>query len=232
MSGDIRSQAGLPTAVRHAGPVPAGRATVRGIADQSGKRTLAQPSGHLPECADNGPMSGDRRYERLKWTVLDEAVGENSGIVYYWAKRAFADLSDDELDPIVQQVLLELLDEGLVYFYWGTWDDGGDPNASERPSRAEVEADLKRGGDAPPIPRTVWFTSTEAGMTRRAEIAPETLLRYEEQQAWDAFVERHPEFLQKQEQWLEDTVRWSEEGGSGPRPEPPRLEYDDFPDDH
>lgn len=172
-------------------------------------------------------MSFERRLERVKWSVLDEApYHHNSGVAYAWAQRTFPDLSGDVLDRIVQRVLLELLDEGLIYFYWGEWDDGGDPDAPERPSRAEVEAHLGRGA-AEPIPRTVWFTSTKAGLERLAEIPPETLFQYHDRQEWQSFVSRHPEFEARREKWLSDTTRWIEKGGR--RPSPPSSWYDDFP---
>lgn len=97
----------------------------------------------------------------------------------------------------MQRVLLDLLDEGLIYFYWGDWDAGGDPDAPERPTRAEVEANLARGGDAAPSPRTVWFTTTEAGETRLTTIPNETRLDYEERQRMEEFNDRHPEYQQK-----------------------------------
>jgi hypothetical protein len=173
-------------------------------------------------------MEEEHAYQRLKWTVLDEAPAHhNSSIAYYWAKRAFPDRSAEELDPVVQQVLLELLDEGWIYFYWGGWDDGGDPHASERPTRAEVEADLARGGDAPPTARTVWFTATDAGKAKLDSIPAETLLGYEEQQEMREFEERHPEYAQKLSEWLEAEQRWVDEGGR--RPKPPWFDYEDYP---
>ena len=167
-------------------------------------------------------------FERLKWTVLDEAPHHhNSGIVYYWAKRAFSDRPAEDLDAIVQQVLLELLDEGLIYFYWGDWDGGGDPHAPDRQPRADVEADLARGRDAAPIPRTVWFTATEAGEARLATIPHETRLDYEERQRMEEFNDRHPEYQQKLNEWVEASGTWVRHGGR--RPKHPSRDYPDFP---
>jgi hypothetical protein len=170
----------------------------------------------------------EQMFERLKWTVLDEAPHHhNSGIVYYWVKRAFSDRPAEDLDPIVQRVLLELLDEGLIYFYWGDWDAVGDPEAPERPTRAEVEADLARGGEATAIRRTVWFTSTEAGDAQLVTIPKEARLDYEERQRLVEFNDRHPEYEQKLNEWVEASGRWLRHGGR--RPKHPAEDYSDFP---
>jgi hypothetical protein len=175
-------------------------------------------------------MDEETAYQRLKWMVLDEAgFHHNASIAYYWAKRAFPGRSIEELDPIVQRVLLDLLDEGLIFFHWGGWDDGVDldPHTAERATRAEVEADLARGGDAEPIARTVWFSSTDAGEEKLASIPAEVLLGYEEKQEWQAFLARHPEFPERQEEWIEASTRWVREGGR--RPKPSSMDYDDYP---
>ena len=89
------------------------------------------------------------------------------------------------------------------------------------------EADLGRGGAAEPMPRTVWFTSTEAGLAKLAEIPADSLFRHESRQEWDAFRSRHPEFAQRREKWFRDATPWIEKGGR--RPSPPSSWYDDFP---
>lgn len=161
--------------------------------------------------------------------MLDEAgFHHNSSIAYYWAKRAFPG-RDEELDGFVQRALLELFDEDLIFFHWGGWDDGCDldPNTAERATRAEVEADLKRGGDAEPIERTVWFMSTEAGEAKLKRIPTEVSLRYEEDQEWAAFLARHPDFPERQQEWLDASARWVREGGR--KPKPPSASYRDWP---
>jgi hypothetical protein len=166
--------------------------------------------------------------QRLKWTVLDEApFHHNSGVAYYWAKRAISDRPEVDLGPIVRRVLLELLDEGLIYFYWGEWDGAGDSRAPDRPTRAEIEADLALGEDAAPTPRTVWFTTTEAGEARLATIPKETLLGYDDRQRWAEFNDRHPDYQEKLSDWLKATDRWVSNGGV--RPAHPSKDYPDFP---
>lgn len=174
-------------------------------------------------------MDDEQTYQRLKWTVLDEArFHHNSSVAYYWAKRAFPARAE-ELDGFVERALLELLDEGLIFFHWGGWDDGCglDPHTAERATRAEVEADLGRGGDAEPIARTVWFKSTTAGEAKLASIPAEVLLRYEEDQEWQAFRDRHPDYDERLQEWLDASGRWVREGGR--RPKPPQARYRDWP---
>jgi hypothetical protein len=79
----------------------------------------------------------------------------------------------------VQQVLLELLDEGLVFSYWADWDDGAmlDPATAPTASRAEVDAELGRGGAAPPTNQSVWFNATEAGRELLARLPQDAFLR-------------------------------------------------------
>jgi hypothetical protein len=176
------------------------------------------------------PASDEHAFQRFKWTVLDEAAfHHNAGIAYYWASRAFPDRSVEELDPLVRRALLELLDDGLIFFHWGGWGNGCDldPRTAKPATRAEVEADLARGGDAEPIPQTVWFTTTDAGDAKRATIPADVLLDYEERQEWQAFNERHPEYRQKLDAWVEASGRWVREGSR--RPTHPRLDYEDYP---
>ena len=175
-------------------------------------------------------MKDELAYERLKWTVLDEAgFHHNSDIAYYWAARAFPGRSVEELGPLVQRVLLELLDEGLIFFHWGGWDDGCDldPHAAERASRAEVEADLARGGDAPATEQTVWFMETKAGAAKLSSVPPETLLGHEDNVKWEELRARHPEYDRRVTEWLQATNRWVLEGGS--KPEHPGTSYEDWP---
>jgi hypothetical protein len=118
--------------------------------------------------------------------VLDEAgFHHNSSIAYYWAQRAFPSARIQQLDDHVRRALLELLDEGLIFFHWGGWDDGCDldPHKAERATRAEVRAHLARGGDAEPVEQTVWFMSTGAGKAKLATVPAEVLLGYENRQS-------------------------------------------------
>jgi hypothetical protein len=175
-------------------------------------------------------MDDETTYQRLKWTVLDEAgYHHNSSIAYYWAERAFPTRSVEDLDRFVERALLELLDEGLIFFHWGGWDDGCtlDPHQAKRATRADVETELGRGGDAAPLPRTVWFMETEAGEAKLSSIPPELLLRYEDDQKWQAFLDRHPDYPEKAEEWLEAQSLWVRKGGR--RPKPPSASYTDWP---
>jgi len=175
-------------------------------------------------------VSDEQTFDRLKWTVLDEAgFHHNAGIAYYWAARAFPGRETHELDDLVQRALIDLLDEELIFFHWGGWDDGVDvdPHTAKRATRAEVEADLRRGGDADPTPETVWFTSTEAGEAKLATIPAEVFLGYEDEIKRKAFLSRHPEFPQRQQEWLQAKERWVREGGRMPRP--PSTKYPDWP---
>ena len=125
-------------------------------------------------------MPAPSLHDRFKWTLLARAPDiHNSGIAYFLAKEAWPEKGIREHDALVQTALLELLDEGLIFFYWGDWDEGCtlDPATAVRASRAEVEADLARGGDAPPTEQSVWFTVTPEGQSRLATISRGALLR-------------------------------------------------------
>jgi hypothetical protein len=182
----------------------------------------------LDKLTDTGPVSYEQPYERLKWTVLDESPhGHNAGIAYYWAKRAFPDHSPEEIAVFAVRALLDLLDEGLIRFYWGGYDEPPDPETARPATRVEVEGDLRDDGDGKTTPETVWFTATPTGYARLSAVAPELLLGYEDELRMREFVERHPEYPQELDAWMEEKGRWVLEGGRMPRP--PWTKYKDYP---
>jgi hypothetical protein len=173
-------------------------------------------------------VSYEQPYDRLKWTVLDEApVGHNAGVAHYWAERAFPDRSPEEVTSFAQRALLDLLDEGLISFHWGGYDEPPDPQSARAATRVEVEADLRDGGNAETTPETVWFTATPAGYAKLSAVRPELLLGYEDELRMREFVERHPEYPRELEAWMEAKGRWVQEGGRMPRP--PWTKYKDYP---
>jgi hypothetical protein len=162
-------------------------------------------------------------YERFKWTLLGEGPHlHTSGIAYYWAKQVWPDQSVSEADVVVQQALLELLDEGLIFFYWGGWDDGCDldPARARHANRAEAEEELGRGGNALPKPETVWFTTTAEGVERLDSLPPTVFPTYEQHQEIERVRREHPEYSAQQAQHFRDLERWVETG-EGPVPEAP-----------
>ena len=105
-------------------------------------------------------------YDRFKWSALRDAAHiDNGSAVYADVKRGYPQGTDEENDQLVQKALLELLDDGLIFFYWSDWDNGVmlDAQTAPRASRAEIEAELARGGSAPAKEETVWFAATETG---------------------------------------------------------------------
>ena len=162
-------------------------------------------------------------YGRFKWTLLEAAPGiHNAGGAYYWAKLVWPEQAASEADTAVKQALLDLLDEGFIFFYWGGWDDGCslDPVSAPRASRNDVETDLARGGDAPPTPQTVWFTTTEKGIEKLDSLPPEVFLGYERKQEIERVRRDHPDFFERRDQYFRDLERWVETA-KGPKPTAP-----------
>lgn len=122
--------------------------------------------------------------ERFKWAMLHVAVGDppwTTGMAWADAVDAFPDVDRVEVDRIVADALLELLDDGHVFFFrfaeFG--DEFSDRDPEDGLAREAVAEVLRAGrvasdsGDGREIGlgELLAFRSTPVGELRHAELA-------------------------------------------------------------
>ena len=115
------------------------------------------------------------KFDQLKWLLLDEAgASEGVGVAYGAAKLFLPDYGMDELERIVCVALLVLHEDGLVRFFYASWDDGYCLDAERFPSlsRDEIERELA-SADVIDAPNTVlFFVETKKGAEHFSRLPP------------------------------------------------------------
>lgn len=130
--------------------------------------------------------------DRFKWQVLDEAPHLNDlGVAYYWAKRFSPDADSEQQRELVERVILDLVDAGLIFCYYASRDDGYriPPRDFEPVDRAVVERELSLSADyADPEDDIFWYAPTAEGLAVLDALPPE------------AFLKPHPERVRRFEE--------------------------------
>ncbi len=105
------------------------------------------------------------RYQQFKNLLLSEAKNEEVGLAYFVAKKFYPEKRSGEIDEVVKQALLELLDDGLIFFYradrhrgYGVKRDEVEPLG-----RAEIVEPLELGSWVDPPDGILFFKDTERG---------------------------------------------------------------------
>jgi hypothetical protein len=172
-------------------------------------------------------------YERFKWEVLMHTA-HRAGLGGAWLeakKLASGDVQKQE--EFARRVVLELLDEGLIFGAYASEEDGYDLELQEfEPvDRTTFEAEVSRSFDldrpltyVPPGEPMFWVFLTERGGQVLDSLPPAAFLT-EDSESWLERIERdYPGLLEKRDKWVRAMVKWVEKGGK--RPKPPELPPD------
>lgn len=107
-------------------------------------------------------------FEKFKWQVLDDAPHRHQiGIAWYWAKKLEPGAPDERLASLVERVVLELFDEGLIFCAYASRDEGYNLAEEDfvRVTRVEVAFELARPLDyVEPEDNLFWLVATEEGI--------------------------------------------------------------------
>ena len=121
--------------------------------------------------------------EEFKWDVLADLVSEDYQMLWEplgWARTHFADSTESELRALVERVLNDLHDNGLVYLFRVGADHDVNASAEDRDRRLDPEQarTLIAGNDwrtVPPGPDgvRVWIGPTKDGETAVENAPPD-----------------------------------------------------------
>jgi len=113
-------------------------------------------------------LTAEERYRQYRWGILAQACDEAPIGVwepYWWANNVLRDLPVEDRLEWAERAMLELLGEGLIYFYGQPWS-GGDPSP---PLSSDAAAAVIRGDTWRCIPlkdAEIWFEATPQGDRR------------------------------------------------------------------
>jgi hypothetical protein len=162
-------------------------------------------------------------YERFKWEVLAHTP-HRLGLEAPWFEvRKIAPDDQDVQAQLVRRVVLELVDEGLIFCSYASRDDGYNRKLHEfvPVERDVVEVELSRPLDyVEPEERLFWLLPTDAGLKMLDSLPAEAFLHEDIDVKMERIKREHPEFLEKQDQYFRDIREWIETG-EGERPQLP-----------
>jgi len=120
------------------------------------------------------------KFEQLRWLLLDEAgAAQDIGVAYGVAKLFLPEEESDRIEELVKDALLALYDDGLIRFYYASWNEGYGPGCQSFPSlgRAEVDYELRTADVVDAPDKVLFFIETQEGADAFARLPPEAVPR-------------------------------------------------------
>ena len=124
---------------------------------------------------------------------------------------------------LVERVVLELFDGGLIFCSYASRDAGYSLRLHEfvPVEREAVEAELSRPLDyVEPEERLFWLLPTDAGLQVLDSLPADAFLREDIGMKMERIKNNHPEFVEKRDQYFNDMLKWVDTG-KGKMPQPP-----------